>query len=156
MSRRGDYSDRNTNALRSRIPTYNSIMHLFCLTMCNKQNVSPFGLCSSMVIYWVETSRFRTVRQKVQFAKINYKAYRWQNYVAILIMKIRTQCRRAVKSCQLQSIFNFYDIVFLNLCTKLANTKNQQLFLNNSSCRSLHLALKAKSVCKSLCTNWQI
>ena len=67
---------------------------------------------------------------------------------------------RAIKSCQLQSIFHFYNIVLINLCTKFDNTKNQLLLkvtkhivVNNSICRSLQKALKAKSICKSF-TNW--
>ena len=70
---------------------------------------------------------------------------------------------RAIKSCQLQSIFNFYNIVdLINLCTKFDNTKNQLLLkvtkhivVNKSICRSLQKALKAKSICKSF-TNWSI
>ena len=60
---------------------------------------------------------------------------------------------RAIKSCQLQSIFHFYNIVLINLCTKFTNTKNQLLlkvakhiFANKSICRSLQKALKAKSI----------
>ena len=69
---------------------------------------------------------------------------------------------RAIKSCQLQSIFHFYNVVLNNLCTKLTNTKNQLLLkatkhvvVNNSVCRSLQKALRAKSICKSS-TNWFI
>ena len=69
---------------------------------------------------------------------------------------------RAIKSCQLQSLFHFYNIVLINLCTKFDNTKNQLLLkvtkhivVNNSICRSLQKALKAKSICKSF-TNWSI
>ena len=63
---------------------------------------------------------------------------------------------RAIKSCQLQSIFHFYNIVLINLCTKFDDTKNQLLLkvtkhivVNKSICRSLQMALKAKSICKS-------
>ena len=66
---------------------------------------------------------------------------------------------RAIKSCQLQSIFHFYNILLINLCTNFNNTKNQLLLkvtkhivVNNSICRSLQKALKAKSICKSFTT----
>ena len=69
---------------------------------------------------------------------------------------------RAIKSCQLQSIFHFYNIVLIYLSTKFTNTKNQLLLkvtkhivVNNSICRSLQKAFKAKSICKSF-TNWSI
>ena len=69
---------------------------------------------------------------------------------------------RAIKSCQLQSIFHFYNIVLINLCTKFDDTKNQLLLkvtkhivVNKSICRSLQKALKEKSICKSF-TNWSV
>ena len=62
----------------------------------------------------------------------------------------------AVKSCQLQSIFHFYNNDFLTLCPKFTNTKNQLVLqvkkhfvVNKSSCRSLQNALKEKSICNS-------
>ena len=69
---------------------------------------------------------------------------------------------RAIKSWQLQSIFYFYNIVLINLCTKFTNSKNQLLLkvtkhivVNKSICRSLQKALKAKSLSNSF-TNWSI
>ena len=69
---------------------------------------------------------------------------------------------RAIKSCQLQSIFHFYSILLINLCKTFTNTKNQLLLKvtkhiieNKSVCRSLQKALKAKSICKSF-TNLSI
>ena len=69
---------------------------------------------------------------------------------------------RAIKSCQLQSIFHFYNILLINLSTKFTNTKNQLLLkvtkhivANKSICRSLQKALKEKSICNSF-TKWSI
>ena len=69
---------------------------------------------------------------------------------------------RAIKSCQLQSIFHFYNNVLINLCTKFTNTKThlllkitKHIFVNKSICRSLQKALKAKCICKSF-RNWSI
>ena len=69
---------------------------------------------------------------------------------------------RAIKSCQLQSIFHFYNIVLINLCTKSTTAKNQLLLkvtkhiaANKSICRSLQKALKEKSICNSF-TKWSI
>ena len=38
---------------------------------------------------------------------------------------------RAVKSCQLQSIFHFCNIVFLNLCKRVTNTIILLVFLTS-------------------------
>ena len=66
-------------------------------------------------------------------------------------MKTQTENLRAVKSCQLQSIFHFYNIAFLNLRTKFTKAKNQlkvtkHIVVNKSSCRSLQLPLREKSI----------
>ena len=64
-------------------------------------------------------------------------------------MKTQTESLGAVKSCQLQSILHFYNIVFLNLRAKYTKAKNQlkvtkHSVVSNSSSGSLQLALKGK------------